>query len=296
MLRQQCRTLDAVGRIGGDEFLVILPMTSTEEAMIFVERVQQARRQAGAYPPGVRPSVAQSRHRRSAAPRDHPRQRSSARPTRRSTAPSAAAATPSNRRRSLSVSDAEFLLLGDALWLEFVNTAGAGWRRPRCTAAIREPTSAGPGRLRVEPPRGCAPRSRRRAPPRPSCSALARRLDAGRRPPPSAIEAINRQLRGMDGREQLIRVSGIWRLRFQAVRPPRALEAIARSAAQTLTDPVSGATLCHPGLRPLLPDETTRTSPATGAPGAPCGRAAPIERRRGTLVPRRWSRGVRPCR
>ncbi len=42
ILKQQCRTLDAVGRMGGDEFLVILPMTTTAEAMIFVERVRVA--------------------------------------------------------------------------------------------------------------------------------------------------------------------------------------------------------------------------------------------------------------
>ena len=42
MLRQQCRTLDAVGRMGGDEFLVILPMTTAEEAMAFVTRVQRS--------------------------------------------------------------------------------------------------------------------------------------------------------------------------------------------------------------------------------------------------------------
>jgi diguanylate cyclase (GGDEF)-like protein len=42
ILKQQCRALDAVGRMGGDEFLVILPMTNAEEAGVFVRRVQRA--------------------------------------------------------------------------------------------------------------------------------------------------------------------------------------------------------------------------------------------------------------
>ncbi len=42
LLRRHVRTLDVVGRLGGDEFLVILPMTNPAEANGFVQRVQQA--------------------------------------------------------------------------------------------------------------------------------------------------------------------------------------------------------------------------------------------------------------
>jgi diguanylate cyclase (GGDEF)-like protein len=44
ILRQQCRALDVVGRLGGDEFLVILPMTKPAEAQVFVGRVQASLR------------------------------------------------------------------------------------------------------------------------------------------------------------------------------------------------------------------------------------------------------------
>ena len=41
---QQSRNLDIVGRLGGDEFLVILPMTSAQEAGIYVKRVRDTLR------------------------------------------------------------------------------------------------------------------------------------------------------------------------------------------------------------------------------------------------------------
>jgi diguanylate cyclase (GGDEF)-like protein len=45
VLRRQCRALDVVGRLGGDEFLVILPMTKPAEARVFVARVQSSLRE-----------------------------------------------------------------------------------------------------------------------------------------------------------------------------------------------------------------------------------------------------------
>ncbi|MCL4866979.1 MAG: GGDEF domain-containing protein [Gemmatimonadales bacterium] len=51
LLTRQVRTMDVVGRLGGEEFVVILPMTSAPEAMVFIARVQSAMaRLAGEHP------------------------------------------------------------------------------------------------------------------------------------------------------------------------------------------------------------------------------------------------------
>jgi diguanylate cyclase (GGDEF)-like protein len=51
LLRQHVRTLDVAGRLGGDEFLVILPMTTAEESRIFASRFQAGLEQFNASHP-----------------------------------------------------------------------------------------------------------------------------------------------------------------------------------------------------------------------------------------------------
>ena len=74
ILKQQCRALDVVGRLGGDEFLVILPMTKPSEAQVFVARVQASLREMETGEPGVRPLHPQHGHRRITTARDHRQQ------------------------------------------------------------------------------------------------------------------------------------------------------------------------------------------------------------------------------
>lgn len=45
LLRRQMRALDVAGRLGGDEFLVILPLTALEDATAFVDRMRNALRE-----------------------------------------------------------------------------------------------------------------------------------------------------------------------------------------------------------------------------------------------------------
>lgn len=153
------------------------------------------------------------------------------------------------------MSDPEFLLLGDALWLEFVNTQAG----PGRADAIPDPpawlrwTKA----LRLESPRNAAAleevhRFRERL------ARLAQSLTAGRNPAPSGVEAVNQQLAGTPGREQLVRVGGSWQIRFAPGRPPAALEAIARSAAETLATPVVVVRVCaNPACGLYLLDAST---------------------------------------
>lgn len=177
----------------------------------------------------------------------------------------------------------DFLLLGDALWLEFVNTAESGeggqdvladagaWLRWTRTVRLEPPLE------RADFEEALQFRAR--------LVALAASLDAGRSPPPSAIDAINRLLVGVDGHEQMVRVAGHWQVRFQAVRPPTALEALARSAAQTLASPVTVVRRCANEACGLFFADETPSQSRRWCSRSRCGQGGRIERRRNTPRP-----------
>jgi len=133
------------------------------------------------------------------------------------------------------MSNPEFLLLGDAVWLDFVNSA----RGREVSPPDLLPDIAAFGRwarlLRLEPGEdrdslGVVHRFRA------DLTDLAEALHRGLAPPAGAVAAVNRMLSRSIGRHQLTRVSGAWQLRFAPARPLAALEAVARSTAQTLAD------------------------------------------------------------
>jgi predicted RNA-binding Zn ribbon-like protein len=175
--------------------------------------------------------------------------------------------------------DAEFLLLGHALWLEFVNTAEAVGRPDRLVdaAAYLRWTKA----VRVEAPTAASAFDETRRF-RDQLLTLARALDGSGRPAPTAIAAINGRLAALEGREQLVRIGGSWRIRFALLRPPTALEAIARSAAETLANPLAIVRECaNPECGLYLMDDSPNQNRRWCSP-VRCGHRGRIERRRGT--------------
>jgi len=176
----------------------------------------------------------------------------------------------------------EFTLLGDALWLDFVNTArGRGDQPPdllpddaavvRWASAQRLDLNGGP------PPVGTMHQFRERL------TALAEALHAGLQPPAGSIAAINEQLACGQGRHQLTRVSGEWRLRFAPERRPSILEAIAQSAAGSLADSVRLVRRCaDPSCSLFFIDDSPNQS-RRWCSTAVCGCQNRVERRRGLL-------------
>ena len=175
----------------------------------------------------------------------------------------------------------EFTLLGDAVWLDFVNSSRGRAGSPPDLLPDVEAYHRWARALHLLPDEdGSFPLVRAF---REQLTALAEALHAGLQPPTSAITAINAQLARCAGSHQLTRIGGGWRLRFAPSRSLGALETIARSAAATLSDPATLVRRCAGETCSLF---FADDSPAQGrrwCDPALCGQGARVERRRGLL-------------
>lgn len=176
----------------------------------------------------------------------------------------------------------EFTLLGDALWLDFINTARG--RTPDPPDLLPDDAAmlrwAGIQRLDLNggpPPLGMVHQFRDRL------TALAEALHAGLQPPAASIAAINEHLAQGEGCHQLTRISGEWRLRFAPERRPSVLEAIAQSAAATLADSVRLVRRCAGTSCSLFFTDASSNQSRCWCSAAVCGCQSMVERRRGLL-------------
>lgn len=175
--------------------------------------------------------------------------------------------------------DPEFILLGDALWLDLVNTARnrSHERVDRLQAPADYHRWTKAEKLASDAdtvPFDAVLEARERL------TALAVSLAAGRRPPTASVDTLNRTLARMPGRAQLTRSAGRWSLHLAPDQALKALEAVAWSAATTLSDPLAAVRECAgPACDLFILDRTaahTRQFCSTGS----CGQAARVERRR----------------
>jgi predicted RNA-binding Zn ribbon-like protein len=175
----------------------------------------------------------------------------------------------------------EFILLGDALWLDFVNTARGRSASPpdRLPDAIAWIRWSSLQQLDAGGEPGFAPALQFRA----RLTELADALHDGRAAASGVIAALNHHLGATSGRQQLTRVGGDWRLRFAPAHPAAALEAIARSAAATLANTRLAVRCCAAEACSLFFTDDSPTGSRRWCDAEACGRHSRIERRRGAV-------------
>jgi predicted RNA-binding Zn ribbon-like protein len=180
------------------------------------------------------------------------------------------------------MAESEFTLLGDALWLDFINTARGRVPTPpdllpddaallRWSAAQSIDLNGGQPLL----PLVLQLRER--------LTALAEALHAGLQPPAASIAAINEQLAQGGGCHQLTRISGGWQVRFTPERRPAILQAIAQSAAASLADSIRLVRRCAGEDCSLFFVDDSPNQSRLWCSIAVCGRQLKVERRRGLL-------------
>ena len=181
------------------------------------------------------------------------------------------------------MSESEFTLLGDALWLDFVNT-GPG-RVPSAPDLL--PDTAAVGRWAraqsLDWVDGHGLSLDEVLTFRGRLTAIAEALHSDLQPPTGSITAINEQLSRNGGAHQLTRVSGEWQLRFAPTRRPTLVEAIAHSAAAGLADPLLFIRRCAGESCSLFFTDNSPNQGRRWCNAAVCGRQVKVERRRGLL-------------
>lgn len=177
----------------------------------------------------------------------------------------------------------EFTLLGDAVWLDFINTACGRVEPPvdllPNTAALLRWAGAQSIELAEEP----EPSFQEALTFRERLLALAEALHSGLQPPARSITAINEQLARNDGYHQLTRISGEWQMRFASTRRPQLLELIAASAAAALADPLLFVRRCAGQSCSLFFTDDSPSQARRWCNAAVCGLEVKVERRRGLL-------------
>jgi predicted RNA-binding Zn ribbon-like protein len=176
----------------------------------------------------------------------------------------------------------EFTLLGDALWLDFVNSARGRTPSPPDRLADAAAYARWCGLHHLDPDGHPPPLTAVREL-RERLTDLAEALHEGRQPPAGSIAALNELLGRSIGSHQLIRVAGEWRLRFAPGRPLAALEAVARSCAATLVEAGTAVRRCAGETCSLFFTDDSPTGSRRWCVASVCGRDARVERRRGLL-------------
>jgi predicted RNA-binding Zn ribbon-like protein len=179
--------------------------------------------------------------------------------------------------------ESEFTILGDAVWLDLVNTARGRVPSPPDLLSDQAALDRWAMAQRLDGLNGQEPVLEEVLKLRHHLSVLAEALHSGLQPPSSAIVALNEQLAQNGGIHQLTRVAGEWQLRFAPNRRPTMLEIIAQSAAGCLADPLLVVRRCAGESCSLF---FTDDSPSQGrrwCNAAVCGRQMKVERRRGLL-------------
>lgn len=173
----------------------------------------------------------------------------------------------------------EFTLLGDAVWLDFVNSAQGRTSNPPDLLPDSQAFARWAVAQRLlQLDRGPAYETVREL--RASLTALAEALHAGVQPPSRPIAAINELLAGCTGSHRLVRVGGTWQLQFAPSRPLAPLEAIARSAAATLADHSVLVRRCAGETCSLFFLDGSPTRSRRWCDPAACGASLRVERRR----------------